>query len=220
MSDSTQQLNETMYIYGPAIEWGFRKKMQPRFLSVGMGLGYIEFLVAALCLYDNQPQKKGLSEDVYLESFEADPTLRKSFLDFINGRISPNDTYYHAILKSIEDRMGVDSEDIIQFLSEAYDTESWILRPTLSVETDFASRFDVVLYDLSKTEANETLWSEHFLDKFLNQVTASTCAFATFASKESLQRSLGKLGFNVQDRKGFAGIPQSTLAYRSNFLIN
>lgn len=85
--------SETVYIYGTAIERAFAsirpenagapEKVNARVLSMGLGLGYVELLSAALALRFDVPVRG--------ESFEIVPELREYFLAWLSGGDLPPD---------------------------------------------------------------------------------------------------------------------------------
>ena len=92
--------SETLYIYGQAIEHAFQSGFEPRILSLGLGLGYVEILSVGLALrFANSLPSKSLEtsqapidENAEIssrflaklggESFELFPELREWFADW------------------------------------------------------------------------------------------------------------------------------------------
>lgn len=208
-------LSETIYVFGPAIQWGLEKSFSPQFLSIGLGLGYLEFLIAAKCLIENEPNKKRLSEEFYLESFESDLRLSASLINYLNDQNSDMKSIYDLILYRIEEDLDVNPEDICNLLLEAYDQGSWVIRSVLEYETLFKNKFNVILYDLYSSKTTESLWTQEFLNHFLKNTTDINCAFATYSSKGNLKRALKNHGFKLVERPGFDGKRESTLAFRN-----
>lgn len=199
-------LSETLYIYRPAIEWGFSQIARPAVLSVGLGLGYNELITAAYSVQSHKP--------FYLQSFESDEVLKIQFLKFLNEDMESD--HYRAILKGVSTQLKVDDAQILSALRNALQTGSWVLRDALHGESIFDTRFDVILYDLYSAKTLESLWTEEFLIEFLRKVAHTSCAFATYAAKGNLKRALRKNDFNVEIREGFQGKRQSTYATKNS----
>lgn len=72
-------LSETQYIYGTAMELALAQGFAPKILSLGLGIGYVEILAAAVICKHAQHHPDVL-EQVYGESFELDADLRQYFL--------------------------------------------------------------------------------------------------------------------------------------------
>lgn len=213
MHHTNGALAETIYVYGPAIQWGLEKTLSPRILSIGLGLGYLEFLVAAKCLIENEP-RKNLSDEFYLESFESDKKLSTNLIAYLNDQPNEMKSTYDLILKKFEEQLDVDSEDIKNLLLEAYDNGSWVIRSALDSGTTFNIKFDVIMYDLYSSKTIESLWTEDFLNQFLKSSADTNCAFATYSSKGNLKRALKNHDFKLVERVGFDGKRESTLGFR------
>jgi len=75
--------SETVYIYGTAIRLAAERGFNERVLSMGLGLGYVELLAAAIALHTGR-QVRG-------ESFEIVPELRDYFRAWLDGHELPAD---------------------------------------------------------------------------------------------------------------------------------
>ncbi len=76
--------SETFLVYGRILEPLFAAHKNPRFLSLGLGLGYIELLVAQKAF------ELGREDDFYLVSYESCPELVEYFLSEIEKSLHGN----------------------------------------------------------------------------------------------------------------------------------
>lgn len=202
--------SETQYVYGEAITlaWGTKAR---RFASVGLGLGYLEILLAAWAERD-----RGV-EAVRLRSFESDAHLRRSFTDWVFHAPSSAASLY-AAYNSITDRTAAlydVAPSLIRFrLKEWHVAGQWTCEPGLSEETAWQHPVDAILYDPFSSETCPQLWSEAWLGSFLEKAAAPRCVFASYASTSVLKKSLGRKRFRLIPREGFAGKRECTLAVR------
>jgi hypothetical protein len=196
--------SETDYIYGHAIRTTIAMNLEPQFLSVGLGLGYCEILLAAL-MFRNFEVKS-----FEVESFEVDSRLRSQFLSWIKGEvITPEfQKVYDQTLKSSAELCRVDPVLTKRFLSRIK------IRELLTSETEFAQKFSCVLFDAFSSKSTPELWTEEFLMNFFEKACAPKSVFATYACTGVLKRALKNSGFEVQIRPGFSSKRDSTFAVR------
>lgn len=209
MHHAAGAMSESLYIYGSAIEMVFEKRWPARILSLGLGLGYNEFLSAAYAL------KFGASPSTCaLYSFETEPVLTESLLKWLNGGVSPFNELYDDIVKRAETAMGISATAIRDWLREANATKSWDIRGAFPDQAGGVERITCVLYDAFSNKMTEELWSEPFLVETMKRMTADNCVFATYAATGALKRALRSLGFQQLEKPGFAGKRESTMAVR------
>jgi hypothetical protein len=207
MHSSLGAFSETNYIYGDALRLalGRAEALEPRVLSMGLGLGYVEILAAALAL------RAGAAERLSGESFERVPELRAWFLAWLNA--SPAalpapapDGFakaYEEILARAAAAAGVEAGLAREALATAVASGRWRLSGALERETEFARPFACVCFDAFSSKTSPELWTEPFLDGFLARATASKCVFSTYACTGTLKRSLARAGFRLEIRPGF-----------------
>lgn len=196
--------SETNYIYGHAIRQCLLSALPTRFLSVGLGLGYCENLLAALMLQAKQK--------FYLESFEVDIRLRENFSNWIKGdSVHPDfERVYDQSLKSSAELCEVDFVK-----SKALLKNSPIeFRTLLDNETTFEKRFSCILFDAFSSKSTPELWTQEFLEKFFAKACEPKCVFATYACTGVLKRALKNSGFEIEIRPGFSSKRDSTFAVR------
>lgn len=213
--------SETVYIYGTAIETAFDKGFQPRVLSLGLGLGYVELLAAGLALKKAAPLDASESENFLRsfggESFELIQELRDWFRGWLlqEGDV-PQDfrTIYDSILERTAQHTGASSESIRALLSQCIRDERWQIREALSAETAFDETFGCICFDAFSSKTSPELWTEPFLLEFFAKVCAPGCVLSTYACTGALKRSLRTSGFDLQIREGFSSKRDSTFAVR------
>ncbi len=197
--------SETNYIYGYAIREVITRELAPRFLSVGLGLGYCEILLSALLLRDFQA-----------ESFEIDSRLRDHFASWVRNDDVPLEfqKVYDQTLKSSAELVGCSVANVKKYLSLVQ------LRETLTDKTAFTEKFSCVLFDAFSSKSSPELWTEEFLVEFFKKACAPDCVFATYACTGVLKRALRASGFEVLVRPGFSSKRDSTFAVRGRTLLS
>jgi len=80
-------------------------------------------------------------------------------------------------------------------------------------------RWHVMCFDAFSKKSSATLWTEEFLNSFLENHTHADCVFTTYACTSQLKRVLKKHGFSLINRPGFAGKRESTLAMRGSLFL-
>lgn len=196
--------SETDYIYGPAIKWAFENVDVPRFVVVGLGLGYIEFLIV----------REALKRNSFCEihSYETDDFLKDCILSWIHeDEVSPLDIVLNSALSYMT---GTHSKNVKEQLRILHENGKWRLFGSIT-ESSSKLSYNCVLYDLFSQKISPELWQEQFLTDFLAVHAAPVCSFATYASKGALKRSLRSAGFDQWEQKGFANKRESTLAFRA-----
>jgi hypothetical protein len=206
---------ETEQIYGPIPKLLFKgefseKGFSSRFLSIGLGLGYVEMVLAREALNSQM-----VSLD-FLLSFESEPELRRLFLDWIfNRQIPPAcqmtyDRVAHFVLK--------DSAWMTPQLKEKMQSwiinHQWVLEAKLEHAGETYGSFSGIFYDAFSSKTTGGLWSEEFLVHFLELYSDKYCFFSTYACLGPLKRALKAQNFQIVKREGFCGKRNSTFAFR------
>lgn len=187
---------ETDYIYGHAIRRVLQLGLEPRFLSIGLGLGYCETLLSALML-----------REFYAESFEIDERLRLQFSNWISGKpvIPEFKKVYDQTVKSC-----FADEWIVKRLLRQIR-----FREVLAPGTSFDRGFSCILFDAFSSKSSPELWTQEFLEDFFAKACLPECVFATYACTGVLKRALRNSGFDVEVRAGFSSKRDSTFAVRT-----
>ena len=201
--------SETLYIYGQAMELAIERKFPLRVLSMGLGIGYVEILAAALA------EKHGVS--CAGESFEIVPELRDWFSAWVASLETP--AGFQKIYDEIEARtcqhLEIPLGSARAQLNSGLAKGDWQIRGAMTTETVFTAPFSVVCFDAFSSKSTPDLWSDEFLAQFLAKAAGPSCVLSTYACTGALKRSLKSAGFDVRIREGFASKRDSTFAVRT-----
>ncbi len=206
--------SETVYIYGTAIQKAADEQFNERTLSMGLGLGYVELLSAAIALNANRK--------VAGESFELVPELRDYFLAWLSetqtksSDLIPTDfrAAYDSICSRTADVYKVEPARLKSAFAEAVKIGDWKIREALDATTDFAEPFGCICFDAFSSKTTPDLWSEDFLRNFLQKTAAPHSVLSTYACTGALKRALKTENFSVTIREGFSSKRDSTFAVR------
>lgn len=197
MHHSGGAFSETIYIYEPVVKAAFQRFESPTLVSVGLGLGYNEILVA----------KHAADRTCQLVSFESDSNLRSAFRAFVSGESSPLTEVYRKICRFFE----VDERQI----REWFQRQKWQCEPALQVAAQMPPAVHGFLWDAFSKNTTPELWEEKFLIECFSRGVAGA-TLGTYASHSVLKRSLKASGFAVEIRDGFQGKRNSTFASLEN----
>lgn len=211
MHHQSGAFSETVYVYGKALDAVFARGGK-RFVVVGLGLGYIEMLIAGLSL------RNQCAEHVRLLTHESEPLLRSQFLAWTQESLDASDPFARAYEQAARG-VGAQTDVPIHRLQEALRNWSasgqWTLSGALTAESDTPEKFDGILYDPFSADTAPALWTTQFIDGFLQKFAAPRCVFASYAATGDLKRTLRKHRFENPKRTGFAGKRECTLATRA-----
>lgn len=209
MHHSGGAAEETELIYGRVIHKAFELIPQPHFLSVGLGLGYVEMTVAREALIKR-------NFNFTLESFELVPELREYLKQWLNeGDLSPEiSSVYDQVLKYVLKDTTLNSKDLKELLASKLKENFWRLQGPLVADSAFMAKAHCLLFDAFSAKTSPSLWTEEFLVAFLNKATNTDAVVSTYASRGSLKRALAAASFEVQTHEGFKGKRNSTMAFK------
>ncbi len=239
MHHSQGAYTETLTIYGKALQEATRlvsglattpspeaahsatpNSIKLRVLSLGLGVGYNEMLVACMV---------GAKLDL-LWTFESSTELVDHFVQWLQtserGQATHsgpqdqwNQLYNEASEKFRCGFTGLQANTIPLQLANLLACGKWQIKGQLDGSSLSSSPpttdFHCLLYDAFSNRTSPELWTEDFLNLFIQKFAAKTCAFATYAATGALKRALKQNGFEVLKTPGFAGKRESTLAIRS-----
>ncbi len=211
MHHSGGALEESIYIYHQALCLALQESPQlpPRVLSIGLGLGYNEWL----CL--GEFARLGLS-DWHLWSFEAHPQIKTEFVDWlISGKVDSALAHlFMEVRDRVSQRLALDANQLHAQAQGAFHEGRLQMRCAFPEDCKNIHDVNVVLYDAYSKKMDPHLWDEkHLLDAF-SPLLGSHCVLATYAATGSLNRTLKQLNFNLIPKTGFLGKRESTLARR------
>lgn len=200
---------ETQYIYGPTVASALKTSTPSRLLSVGLGLGYNEVLIACEAL----TQK---TTTVFIDSYESVIQLRQFFASWILQQPEvPEDmiSIYDRILELYSQKYNLQQQEIHEFLAHLLTTQQLQLHEAITPQTPFTPAHGI-LFDAFSSKSSPELWTEDFLNSFLKTASAPTCFLSTYASKGTLHRALKNNQFSTEKKPGFGFKRESTFAQR------
>ncbi len=201
---------ETQLIYGEPLRQTLNQKGR-RVLSVGLGLGYNEILVAYEAL-----KNKISPFEFQLLSFESENFLSESFLDWCSSRSSASiyNEIFHFFSGTQSGRPEIANSEVRTWLRNAFESGHWKLEKALTADQFFLQSYDCIFYDAFSSKTSPQLWEQEFLTKFLQKAASKNCQFTTYACTGGLKRALKAAGFEVILREGFQSKRNSTLGLR------
>ncbi len=202
-------LGETLYVYGHASEIALEGGAR-RFVSVGLGVGYVEWVLFGLALKSACPR-----DGLRIQSFEGNPGLRAGFERWLTTRETGElGNVFGGVVQAVAEHFGLSAETLQAFAREHFTRGWWTLEPALTVETMWPHRADCIFFDAFSQKTSPQLWDAAFLQQWLTQCANVPCTFASYASNRSLRSALHKAGFTLIGRQGFGGKRECTLAHR------
>ncbi len=199
---------ETVYIYGTALDRARAVVKNPRTLSLGLGVGYVEILSTAYALKAGETPRG--------ESFESVGDLTSSFEAWLQGgdeALVPH-SLYDDITRRTSELTSIPASAIRTALAKAVEVQDWSLRPAMTPATTFPMKFHCVAFDAFSSKSTPELWTREFLDHFATAACDPTCVLSTYACTGHLKRALVDAGFTLEIREGYASKRDSTLAER------
>lgn len=215
MHHSAGAFSESEFIYGKAIDLALSNHNSPAFLVVGLGLAYIEMLIAVKCIKNNISPDK-----IKILSFESNSDIRETFLSWLwqeTDKANEMTTPYNEALKSILTvYSGIEVRDVKQFLQK-YFPENLKHMFTLETVELIKEKYHAILYDAYSSKTTPELWGEDFLNYTLMQTSdPKFCIFASYAAKGTLIRALKFQQFTKISDQGFSGKRNSSLYIKKN----
>lgn len=201
MHHSGGALEESLYIYYPALEYLQQHKLPLRILSIGLGTGLNEMLIAAHKLKYN-------ISSMHVESFESEKYLTDSFVNWLQSNQSSLAEVYEHNLKMVAQHFSLPKESIKEQLAQVH------LRPAIDTTTLFNDKFHAIFFDFFSSKINDVFWSEEFVTRLIQSALYPQAVFTTYAAKGSLKRVLQSQGFQLEKKSGFKGKRECTYATR------
>ena len=202
---------ETQYIYAPTVASALDTGLNPRIISIGLGLGYNEILIACEALIKDKP-------GVCIDSYESVDALRLFFKNWLaHPEDLPQDIHsiYNQILELYAQKYQLEPQRIRSFLQTLLNNHQLLLLGAISEETTVTPSHGI-LFDAFSSKSSPELWTEEFLKEFLRKASSDVCYLSTYASKGTLHRSLKFNGFSSEKKPGFGVKRESTFAYKGN----
>jgi hypothetical protein len=180
-------------------------------ISVGLGLGYNEILVAveALRHHINPP-------DFFLLSYESEDILKTEFLAWLSDRAQSE--IYNEVWSFFSCEMQSPSKSEVQnWLLQSLKHKSWILEKALQPDFQVTRKYECIFYDAFSSKTSPHLWQEDFLEKFWQEAGAEDCLVTTYACTGALKRSLKSADFELILPPGFQSKRNRTMGRRGQF---
>ena len=199
---------ETGLIYGTCIREVFAHTVNPDFIVVGLGLGYIEMFIAREALLLGQSVSSILS-------FESVPELRQYFWSWLyNQALSPEiEKTYDHVAECVLTGTAITKIQIKKYLKPYFKSVN-VIQGALEQNQNYVRTYHGILYDAFSSKTTPNLWEEIFLNNFLEKAADVNCSFATYACKGSLKRALKMQGFALNLQEGFKSKRNRTSASR------
>jgi len=205
MHHSGGAFTESVYIYHYGLTKALDAGLPAKVISVGLGLAYNELLALG------EFAKRNIEGQIW--SFEALPVLKDQFRLWTTDNADAEYTkIMDEICTRIEDHCGVDA--LKSRANRALQSGRLQLRGLFPADSKGICDAGVVFYDAFSNKMSPELWQELDLQNSLEPLLAEHTLLCTYAKTGSLKRVLKNLGFQMQDRPGFQGKRDSTLATR------
>jgi hypothetical protein len=202
--------SETQQIYGRAIDEVYQKwqanPVKIQFVVVGLGLGYIELLIAQMAEKYRYPL-----ELIQIDSFESVPELKNYFINWVKNEdlACEISNIYNEVAKFVGENCKINLQSIFQYgqlqIHSTLNQESMV---QLQTNIDYSG----LMYDAFSSKTNPELWHEEFLKSLMALHHSEFAVVATYASKGTLKRALKYHNFISNEEKGFQGKRNSTFA--------
>lgn len=219
MHHSGGAASETWYIYGSVMEKVFqnaeRLQISPiKTCCVGLGLGFIEMAYALNAL--NQ------KINGQIDSFEIVAGLVKNFKHWIlKNENSTGEIYDLAFCKLVETNQKFINtpKSAVQDYLKSQLEKNFLIHGDLLTYSE-TKKWHLVCFDAFSKKSSEAIWTDQFLNQFIEKHCEDNCVFTTYACTSELKRILKIHGFTILKRPGFSGKRESTLAVRGCFSLD
>lgn len=198
--------SETVYIYGPAIDWALENTEEPSLMSLGLGLAYNEILTFA--------KAAAAAREIRLTTFEMDDLLVCALKKWISGERDSWSEAYDKIVSLTTAHVQISPESLITKIRQSYANGRWKILGRFPDALTSQTRFNGILYDAFSRKMDDGLWTEEFLSQFLAHHCDAKSCLATYAATGNLKRALKKNQFSLNIKPGFGGKKESTFAHR------
>jgi len=180
-------------------------------ISVGLGLGYNELLVAVEAL-----RHQIAPPDFFLLSYESEDILKEEFQLWLSDQ-AHSEIYDEVWSYFSRETNSPLKKEVQNWLVEALKHKTWILESALAPEFQVTRKFECILYDAFSSKTSPHLWQEEFLEKFWREAGAENCLVTTYACTGALKRSLKAAGFELILPPGFQSKRNRTMGRRGSF---
>jgi hypothetical protein len=202
--------SETVYLYEDIVKYALEQNIQnPVFLSLGLGLGYVEILVCCALLKQNSNQ------NITVFSYEKKEDLTNFFRCYFMGQDIPKPFFecYEDILSKFATHYDLPKNSIFDAVKKRLFREEILLKSSFHQETKIEKPLNGLFFDAFSIKTSPDLWEEELIRKILGSC-APKASFATYACRSLLKSLLCEYQFTLHKKKGYGGKKQSTFATR------
>lgn len=206
---------ESQYIYGEALRQTLQlfkaQNLQDQdfnILSIGLGLGYVEWIAALECL------KMGINFRIH--TFESEDSLKQKFL----SELQKEEAFSYLQQAFVSDYPLDLWQQALELFKEDISKGHLLNLDGALTDASFdhlTFKAHIIFYDAYSSKTQSELWQSDFLKNFLQHFAhTDLCTFCTYAATSELKRILKQQDFQIQKKKGFAYKRESTLAVRNS----
>jgi tRNA U34 5-methylaminomethyl-2-thiouridine-forming methyltransferase MnmC len=216
MHSTKGAFSETVFIYGTAAAYARDQKWPAHFLSIGLGLGYVEMVLFAAFLQF----RDATFETLTVDSFESDPFLRVNFAMWLQcpDRLRHEQPQFFATyednLRRSAAHFGVAKTGLVEEMRLAYRQNRLRLQGSFGAGLSHGHFYSGVFFDAFSANSSPELWTPSLLEHILGELCSAQAVFATYAATGHLKRALLRFQFAMLRTAGFGGKRESTLAVR------
>lgn len=223
MHHSAGAFSETELIYERPLRQMYQQYLKQPWsdtfyvFSLGLGLGYNEFVVAKLLR--DYPEKS-----IQCLTYESDEFLWQEFNAYLDQNLGQD----HSLMKTessetmktfsqVESYFLKDSDQrgsLAVILKKLHQKKDWQQKGSLSLESLILFPSNYIFFDAFSKKTSPELWSEEFLSYFLQKATQEKCVISSYACNASFKKSLAQAGFELLIKEGYAGKRNRTVAVR------
>jgi|GEM_PF-783676 len=235
MHNSSGAFSETLIIYGPIIAACFEQRQKtgsikgPHFMSLGLGLGYNEVLIACMAISAGRRRLQGEALHLTSEasewtchSYEKEAWLVQDLLAFLGAEnevrqelTSEKKLVYQKIFSVFSTQFAITEERLRTELLLAYKEKRWIIEPEFCYQLPKKDvRFHAYLWDAFSRKTDPELWELSKLENYLKATQAPSAFFATYACFRDLKTALTQAHFQWKVRKAQTRKRESLIAWR------
>lgn len=196
---------ERQYLYQPLVQQAFEAVPEPVILSLGLGLGYNELLIAFESLKRNQ-------RPALIASYESVDFLKDDFTAWLRNEPAGLTPVYDQIVELYACRYLQTAVAAKALLRELMRQNRFRLLGAIEDEQPPVSH--AILFDAFSPKTCPQLWTPEFLEVFFDQAAATPCFVSTHACNGRLKKALKKNGFTITIQEGFGRKWESLLAQR------
>lgn len=223
MHNSSGAFSETLIIYGPVVVASFQQALQardgegPNFMSLGLGLGYNEVLIACQAIVALKNYKDSMGEVLRwtCHSYEKENWLIQDLLAYLGDELTPEKHFiYQKIFSLFAAHFAIPEEKIRKEMAKAYKEGRWTIESAFHYQLPQRRlRFHAYLWDAFSRKTDPDLWEIVKLENYLKATQAPSSFFSTYACFRDLKTALSLGNFNWKIRKAQTRKRESLIAW-------